>query len=478
MKWSNRLFNPVHQWKRTLDPTSLRVRLTLGVVIVLFLGLGGVATWISWRMQHILVATHKQNIKYIADRFPHDVEIYSDMVSLSEGMQKAIDNLTTSTTLLWVKSPQGKMSAQSMPMKVGSNGKILTSLTNISLQPQLQSVEDRYWLLCEMPLTVRDVNLGTITIAQDITGDQTMFLSLMKSLSLASLIALSFMSIAIAWYIGRSLKPLQNISQIAAKVSADRLSEAHIRLENAPSEVKELAQTVDKMLFRLNQAWEHQRQLVSDVSHELRTPLTVVSGYLQSTLRRGHNLTSPQREALEIAASEADRTIQLLQDLLDLARADSGQMPFALETVVLNTLIDEVVGMARQFSDRPIEFSFPPEMIVATVDINRFKQILLNLIDNAVKYSDAQSQVTVKLTSAKGAAKIQVCDRGIGIPLQHQSRIFERFYRVDEARCRATGGTGLGLSIVQTLVEGMGGTIAVASQLGKGSTFTVTLPLD
>ncbi len=470
------MLKKISKFLRPINLSSLRVRLTLGVAAVSAIGLGGVAIWISLRMQQILIATHKQTIEYIADRFPHDVEIYSEMVSLESGMQKAIDNLTTDDTLLWIERPDGKIAAQSLPIKESNTGTNLLSLKDVPPIPEVKAVKGTYWLLCATPLEINRVNLGKVYIAQDITDDQTMFLSLMGNLSIASLLSIGGMTVAIAVYVRRSLQPLQRISQLTEKISADQLSEVHIHLEKAPSEVRELAQTFDQMLVRLSEAWEHQRQLVSNVSHELRTPLTIVSGYLQSTLRRSDNLTPPQREALEIAASEANRTIQLMQDLLDLARADSGRMHFHLEPLVLNDLVEEVAGMAKQYSDRQIQFESPPNPVAIKADANRFKQVLLNLIDNGVKYSDGEQPVTLKLEQLGEQAKIQVCDRGFGIPLQQQARIFERFYRIDEARNRATGGTGLGLSIVKTLVEGMGGRISVRSHPGKGSTFTVTFP--
>ncbi len=113
-----------------------------------------------------------------------------------------------------------------------------------------------------------------------------------------------------------------------------------------------------------------------------------------------------------------------------------------------------------------------------TGDKNRLKQVFLNLIDNAVKYSHSEQPIMIKLEQDKEQARLQICDRGVGIPLAEQTRIFERFYRVDEARSRNTGGTGLGLSIVKTLVEGMGGTIGVISQVDHGTTFTIMLPLS
>ena len=477
MKFFTHLRKKISEFKKQIDPSSLRMRLTVGVVTLSALGLGGVAIWTSLRMQNILVVTHKQNIQYIADRFPHDVEIYSDMVLLPNAMQKAIDRRTTANILLWIKNQDGIVLAQSDPIEMGIKGRDLLSLTQVPPIPEIKQVEGRYWLLCATPLEVKGNRLGKFYIAQDITGDQTMFLRLIRNLSIASLLSIAGITVAIAIYVGRSLQPLQRISKLTEKISAEDLKEAHIDLENPPSEVKELAQTFEKMLVRLSDAWEHQQQLLSNVSHELRTPLTIVSGYLQSTLRRGHNLTQPQREALEIASSEANRTIQLMQDLLDLARVDSGRMHFQIEAIVLNDFIEEIVGMAREYSNRIVNVKSTSKTMVIKADINRLKQVLLNLIDNAVKYSDDREPVTVKLARQGAKVAIQVSDRGIGIPLAQQARIFERFYRVDDDRSRATGGTGLGLSIVKTLVEGMGGSISLRSQQGVGSTFTVTFPL-
>lgn len=238
---------------------------------------------------------------------------------------------------------------------------------------------------------------------------------------------------------------------MTAVISTEDLGKSQLCLDNAPSEVKELAQTLTMLLSRLSQSWEQEREFVSNVSHELRTPLTIVHGYLQSVLRRQNNLTPTQQEALETAASEAERTIRLLQDLLDLARADSGYLQFQMKSYVLNDLVEEVVIMAEKYSDRVITIDSIKYPIEVKVDYSRLKQVLLNLIDNAVKYSEAGTPITFKLNQLQDKAIIQVCDKGYGIPLQHQARIFERFYRVNESRSHATGGCGLGLSIVKVL---------------------------
>lgn len=459
-----------------LDPNSLKIRLTLGIAIFSTLGLGGLASWTSMQMQHILVSTHKENIKYIAQRFPQDVAIYSDMIPLEEGMQKAIDNLSDDNKIFWVKSDRNLVTARSAILKKTAIAEVLLPLNNVPPIPQVQDLEGRYWLLCATPLTVKGVNLGEFYIAQDITKDQRILLSLLRSLGLGTAIAIGLLITAIAIYINRSLQPLKKISQLTSNISAERLSQAHLNLKNPPSEVKELAETFEQMLLRLSESWEHQRQLLSNVSHELRTPLTIICGYLESTLRRGDNLTEIQKEALSTAASEADRTVRLLQDLLDLARADSGAMHFQLETIYVNDLITEVVTMTKQYSSHQIIVESAKLDLAIAVDRNRLKQILLNLIDNAIKYSAPDYPIIIKTYQQDGSVLLEICDRGVGIPLQQQARIFERFYRLDEARNRA-GGTGLGLSIVKTLVEGMGGKVSLTSQPGKGSNFRLSFAL-
>ncbi len=470
---TNNFASLLHQWQKIGDLNSLKIRLIAGIAIMSVIGLASLAMWISLRMQQILVATHKENIKFIADRFPMDVKIYSEMLSIEESTQRAIDNFSTANRILWLKRDK-RITSKSAVLSTEASGSKLLSLNDFSPIPKIETINGRYWLLCATSIVVDRIDLGKLYIAQDITRDRLMFLNLIRSLSIATLVAISLMILAIAFYVDRALQPLKNISQLTETISADKLNETRIRLVKAPTEVKELAETFDNMLVRLSEAWEHQRELLSNVSHELRTPLTIISGYIQSLLRRGSNLSEIQREALTVAASEAERTVQLLQDLLDLARVDSGRMHFQLERVVLNELVREVAMMAESFQ-RSIELKLPTEIVTISADLHRLKQVLLNLIDNAVKYSEPGQPITLVVESAHKYGVVRVCDRGMGISLQQQGRIFERFYRVDEARSRYSG-TGLGLSIVKTLVEGMGGNISVRSQLKEGSIFTLRFP--
>ncbi|MBD2195978.1 MULTISPECIES: sensor histidine kinase [Calothrix] len=470
--------NQIQKFRQVIDPGSLRVRLTIGIAAFSTLGLGSLAIWTSLKMQQILINSHKYNIERIADRLPRDVKIYSEMMPPEQGLQKSVDSLTNNDIFIWVKGSENKIIAKSQNWNQLSDtaASELMSLTEMSVKPQVTQVKQRYFVLCGGSLPVKGNVLGKLFVVQDVTREQKMYLAMVQSLGIASSLVILVISVAIAFYIQRSLQPLRQLSQMTEVISAADLSEAQLSIDRAPSEVKELAQTFNMLLSRLSLAWEQERQFVSNVSHELRTPLTIVHGYLQSVLRRKNNLTTTQIEALETAATEAEHTIRLLQDLLDLARADSGYLHFSLNPCVLNDLVVEVVGMAQKFSDRQIIIEATHQTIEVKADYNRLKQVFLNLIDNAVKYSEADTPVIVKLYQQEDAAVIQVCDEGYGIPLKHQSRIFERFYRVDETRNRATGGTGLGLSIVKTLVESMGGNVTVRSRLGEGSIFTVTLP--
>lgn len=472
------LWETIHQIKqRHFDTSSLQFRLTVEIAALSVVSLGSVAIWAGWEMQQVLIETHTQTVEYIANRFPRDVELYSEMLPLEAGLQKTIDNVSVPGLVIWVKSPDGKkVLAQSTDVKSSFTAtNELMSIAEVPLKPQVYPVDDRYLILVASPIALQGKLRGKVYMAKDVTDEQHHLIAMLQGLAMVCILATPLTIAAIALRIRRSLQPLQDMSQMAGAISAEDLSKAKLQLIDAPSEVKELAQTFNMMLSRLSDAWEQQRQFVSNVSHELRTPLTVVLGYLQSLLRRSTNLNDYQQEALETAASEAERTVRLLQDLLDLARADSGSMHYHLEPVMLNDLVAEVAGMAEKFSSRSIQVE-AKENIEAIADRDRLKQVLINLINNALKYSDSDQSIELTVDRIDQQAIIQLCDRGVGIPLHDQSRIFERFYRVDEARSRSTGGHGLGLAIVKTLVEGMGGSITVRSKPGEGSVFAIVLP--
>jgi signal transduction histidine kinase len=461
-----------------VDGRSLQFRLTVGVTVVAVCGVGSIAAWTAWKTQQLLINSHKQLTSEVLRRLPQDVKLYTEMMSVEMAIQRAIDNRTLEGMLVVLDRPEGVMipegaddflQAQAAQL-VAQGGELR------GLDVSIQRVGDRALVLCRGPLTVDGRTWGILYVAQDITQEQAMFGSILQSLSMASLIIIAVMAYVLAQYVRRSLQPLKQVGQLTRHVNPETMGPLKLHLDAAPTEVNDLTDTWDDLLQRLAAAWEQQRRFVNDVSHELRTPLTLVSGYLQSTLRRSTTLTEPQREALEIAAAEANRTIQLLETLLELARADAGTMHYHREPIPLYALGQELEDQVLQGRDRLLKLDIDPDLMVEG-DRQRLTQVLMHLIDNAMTYSEPDQPVILRGRSHHPQAQIDVQDFGCGIALNHQPRIFDRFYRVDESRGRATGGCGLGLALVKTLVTGMGGQVSVISRPNDGSTFTITLPL-
>jgi signal transduction histidine kinase len=467
-----------HLFGKRVSPTSLQFRLTLELIALSILGVGSVTVWAGWRMEQTLVAAHKQTLEYIAMRFPDQVQLYSKMGAIEMGLEQTINKVSTPGLAVWVKSRDGRLLAQS-PNLHHASPEIhdVATLTEVPEKPQVVRFGDRYVVLCGNPLTINGNPLGQVYFLKDITDDQQRLNAGIHSLIMVSVVSMVILMIAIAKRIRKALQPLEQMSQVASAVSADDLSGAKLQLHQTPDEILGLAQAFNEMLVRLSGSWEQQRQFVGNVSHELRTPLAVIAGYLQSLLRRGDNLSTHQQQAVAIASAEAERTIRMLQDLLDLARADSGNLHFRLNPVMLNTLVTEVAQMSQKVSNRQINVLITDDDVIACTDQGRLEQVLINLVDNAIKYSAPDQVVDLMLENTEQHAVIHVRDRGIGIALAHQTRIFERFYRVDESMTRSRDGTGLGLAIAKSLIEGMDGRIALRSKPGEGSMFTITLPL-
>ncbi len=221
------------------------------------------------------------------------------------------------------------------------------------------------------------------------------------------------------------------------------------------------------------------RELVANVSHELKTPLAAIKGYAE-TLRLGavndpeHNLHFVRR-----IEEQADRLHELILDILQIARLESGQETFELADVPLAGLIERCreqfggLAAARQVT---LSAELPPEGLAVQADEEGVRTILSNLVDNALKYTPAGGSITISAAPSDGSATLQVSDTGIGIDEKDQQRIFERFYRADKARSRELGGTGLGLAIVKHLAQAFGGNVSVTSRPGRGATFRVQLP--
>ncbi len=462
-------------FKKRVSPNSLQFRLTVELIAMSVISLTGVSVWAGWKMEQTVVNGHKQMLEYVAMRFPDQVEMYMETGGVKAGIERTSNKVATSDLAILVKGDNGEVIAKS-----ANNYDLSADLQNIGYTEvpttqQVIQIGDRYVVMCGNNLTVNGKLVGKVYLSQDVTNDQLQLNNGLYGLIIVSISATVILIVAIALRIRKALSPLQEMSQMASVISIDDLSDAKLELAKAPDEILGLAQTFNEMLQRLSSAWEQQRQFVGNVSNELRTPLTVICGYLQSLLRRGDNLSIYQKQAIETASAETERTIQMLQDLLDLARADSGNLHFRQAPVFLNTLVAEVAAMSAKVSDRSVTAIVQDQDIVALADQDRLQQVLINLVDNAIKYS--ADPVEIQMETREDQAMIHVCDRGIGIALVHQHRVFERFYRSDDPSTRSRDGTGLGLAIAKSLVEGMNGKISLMSKPNEGSIFTISLPL-
>ena len=220
---------------------------------------------------------------------------------------------------------------------------------------------------------------------------------------------------------------------------------------------------------------------VANVSHELRTPITSIKGFVETLLDGAIDDPKDSRRFLSVIAQQVDRLNAIIEDLLTLSRVEQGgQATIVLQKAKLCDVVHDAVQVcAHKAEERHVQIRVecPPDLNVL-MNAAMIEQVVVNLIDNAVKYSEAGTSIEVVAASAEAGIRIQVIDHGCGIGREHLPRLFERFYRVDKARSRKVGGTGLGLSIVKHIVQAHGGRVAVDSALGKGSTFTIYLPQD
>ncbi len=264
--------------------------------------------------------------------------------------------------------------------------------------------------------------------------------------------------------------------------SAEKLSERNLteRLPTSPrrDEIDQLAHAFNRTFDRLQKAFENQRRFVSDASHELRTPLTVLRAQLEVTLRQERPLEE-YRQILSLALAHSGRLSQLVENLLVLARADSGQWHPNFKLTRIDTLCLELVQELRPLAQRKHIALESCCQVPLTVQGNSelLRSLIMNLLDNALQYTPEGGTVRLVASNEDQQAQLTFADTGIGIPANELPSIFERFYRADPSRSGRVRGVGLGLSIVREVVHLHQGSIQVKSTPGQGSVFTVSLPL-
>jgi signal transduction histidine kinase len=319
------------------------------------------------------------------------------------------------------------------------------------------------------------IRLVSLSEFERLVNSQT--LTKLRNYSFSALGVLFVASLGVGWVVaGRVLRPIGRITAVARDIQATDLSR-RIELPGPEDELKQLADTFDAMLARLDAAFAAQRQFTADASHELRNPLAIIRTNVDVALADPHADPDDLRHTITVVKRASDRMARLVDDLLALARRQEPTLehePVDLGVAVTEASDDFVVPAAAR--NIVLDRAIAPGVVV-TGDRDALKRAVANLLDNAVRLAPAGSRIRLATGSEGDRAWIAVADEGPGIAPEDQPHVFDRFWRADRARSRADGGTGLGLAIVRQIAQSHGGSIRLQSKVGVGSSFVIWLPV-
>jgi signal transduction histidine kinase len=327
-----------------------------------------------------------------------------------------------------------------------------------------------------VPIVIDEQTIGAAYLSQSLRDVLAVLNDLRVRLALSTVIASGLAAVA-GWWLSRAItRPVRQLTSAAEAIAAGRFDQPVT--VNSRDELGRLGGAFNDMTARLAAARQMQVDFVADVSHELRTPLTSIKGTIE-TLRDGAvNDLDVRDRFLATVETETDRLIRLVGDLLVLSRADSAALNLRRRPLDLGWLVRTLAARLAeqaQAHDLKIEVAIDPEVPFAWADADRIEQVLLNLLDNALKYARPHTTITIEVAAAERFAQVRVYDQGLGIPAAELARIGRRFYRADKSRSR--GGYGLGLAIAQSLIHAHGGRLWLESEEGVGTIASFTLPI-
>jgi signal transduction histidine kinase len=338
------------------------------------------------------------------------------------------------------------------------------------------SIQQAHLRTLSVPLLVGDRPIGTLQVATSTDLIDSIRRILFYILLGTTLISMFLAGISSWFVIGQALAPLNMVTDTALQIShANDLSRRIPYHGSEKDEIGLLILSFNETLERLDKLFASQQRFLADVSHELRTPLTVIKA--NADLMR--MMKEVDFESLDSIKEETDRLTRMVGDLLLLAQAESGKLPLIFQPVELDALLLDVLKDLHLLAGDRVQLKISEiDQVLVNGDPDRLKQVLVNLISNAIKYTPGHGTVTFELSRVENQSRLMIRDTGPGIPAEDLPYIFERFYRAEKSRTRSkTSGFGLGLSIAYWIINIHGGTIEVESQEGQGTTFTIWLPL-
>ena len=378
-------------------------------------------------------------------------------------VRDAADRIQYSTIAFLALSPPQSLISQ------GLDGK--TSLVTMTVS------SGQHIRLCDQPLYYHRRIIGVVLVGAALSPLENTLQQVSIELLVLAPLVLVLGVVGSFWLAKRAFRPITRLTTIARTIQQGDLH-SRVPVSHTNDEVHLLAVTFNEMIDHIEKLLAHQRRFLSDASHELRTPVAALRSMIEVTLAQPRSIED-YTLLLRDMNGQMERLGHLITSLLMLARADEGHISFEHEMLHLDVLAEAVVTTLESLAaERGITLHKQMEANVTVLgDEARLMQVIMNLLDNALRYTDTGGTVTLVLEKTSTHALLRVQDTGCGIPAEHLPHIFERFYRVDRARSRSAGGTGLGLAITKWIVTMHDGTITVESHPGKGSLFSVILPL-
>ena len=465
-----------------VSSVSLRVRLTLwygsalGLIIVMFAGVLYVVmdNGMRERVDRSLEETADVAVRALEQRrvdrffqFQDLVDQFPELAVIDKSYQ-----IFSPAGIITIQSPN--VSRRNVPL---SRRALEGALEGRSAFESAEAPGEPPIRLLSVPIVYEGSLSHILQVGTSLQGVEEALHRLLLTLLVTGPLALSAALVG-GWFLaGRALQPVEAITRAAQRIAAGDLTQ-RLSVSPSPDEIGRLAQTFNDMIARLETSFRQIQRFSADASHELRTPLTVMKGEAELALRRPRT-AEDYRMVLESSLEEIDRMARIVDELLFLSRADLGEIRMEQLPVKLDVLIEDIHRQATVLGqDRDVEVIVKKmEPATVTGDELRLRELVLNLVDNAVKYSHPGGVVEIEVVRDK-TVRVSVSDKGIGIPAELQPRIFDPFYRTDEARAHAKEGTGLGLAISKWIAEAHHGRIEVQSSSGQGARFTVVLPLS
>jgi heavy metal sensor kinase len=454
---------------------TLRMRLTAWYLLLLGLALIVFSAYVYFRLEHSLLAQIDSTLQVAVSQALANLDAENGRLAFqdAEGSLALARRLGQAGLAIRIIAPDGTVwdSFDDYPA-------VPAWVPQASGYVSLTGEETRWRLYSQLVQAPDGRMIGWLQGAQSLASME----ETLRNLRLQLVLGVPLLLFVAGWgglfLADRALRPIDRIIRTAQTINSSDLSQ-RIAYQGPADEVGRLATTFDRMLDRLQDAFERERRFAADASHELRTPLTALKGRIGVTLSR-RRTNAEYESTLQDLEHEVDRLIRLSTDLLFLVRLDQRRLPWQPARVEFSHLLQAIVEQVEPLAEKKgltLTAEIPPDISIHG-DADHLIRLFLNLLANAVRYTPPGGRVAVLAQDKEGCVRVSVSDTGPGISPEHLPHLFERFYRTEAARSRDDGGAGLGLAIAYEIARWHGGTLEVESAPGHGTTFTVQLPVQ